>query len=99
MSVRQPASFLARLQHQGRAIAAKRHWESNDLWVGFRIVSPAQEPSDAEKQKFWDDPDPVTKETIQGQNRDMHEIVLEVKENAGKLRRIYPLFRTLINND
>ena len=51
------------------------HWESNDVWVGFRIVSPTKEPAEAEKQKFWDDPDPVTKETVRGQSREMHEII------------------------
>ena len=51
------------------------HWESNDLWVGFRLVSPAKDPTEAEKQRFWDDPDPVTKDTVQGQSREMHEII------------------------
>ncbi|HET6246328.1 MAG TPA: formylglycine-generating enzyme family protein [Tepidisphaeraceae bacterium] len=51
------------------------HWESNDEWVGFRLVCPMKEPSEAEKQKFWDDPDPVTKKIVRGQSREMHEII------------------------
>ena len=51
------------------------HWESDDLRVGFRVVRPAIEPSEAEKQKFWDDPDPVTKATVRGQSRETHEII------------------------
>ncbi len=45
---------------------------------------PVKEPSEAEKQKFWDDPDPATKETIQGQSREMHEILPQEKEAGGK---------------
>ena len=40
------------------------HWLSDGFWLGFRIVRPAKEPTDAEKQKFWDADDEDTAEIL-----------------------------------
>src|SRR5262249_2457130 len=61
------------MRHQLKASVNERdpqlprspHWYSNGFWVGMRLVSPAKEPSDAEKSKFWDTPDPMTSKILQ----------------------------------
>jgi formylglycine-generating enzyme required for sulfatase activity len=50
------------------------HWEADGVWVGFRVLSPVKEPPDAEKRRWWFDPDPVTAKTIE-RDREHHEIV------------------------
>ena len=43
------------------------HWDCNSFWIGFRVIAPVREPTEAEKHKFWDSTDSETAETI---NRD-----------------------------
>ncbi len=50
------------------------YWRTEGFWVGFRVVSPATEPSEAEKQKFWNADDPITMKTIR-RDRDRHEVI------------------------
>lgn len=40
------------------------HWLSDGFYIGFRVVSPVKEPSEAEKHKWWDVDDPRTERTI-----------------------------------
>ena len=52
------------------------HYEVNAFWVGFRVVSPLREPSDAEKQKYWAGDDPQTIRALrQRHDRQIREIV------------------------
>ena len=41
------------------------HWLSDGFMVGFRVVAPVKQPSEAEKHKWWDVDDPVTEKAIQ----------------------------------
>jgi formylglycine-generating enzyme required for sulfatase activity len=50
------------------------HWLSDAFWLGFRVVSPAVEPSEAEKLKFWDVDDKYT-EGVLGRDREIREII------------------------
>jgi len=36
------------------------HWMGDAFYVGFRVVSPAKEPADVEKRKWWDADDAAT---------------------------------------
>ena len=40
------------------------HWLSDGFWLGFRIVRPVKEPTEAEKHKFWDVDDEDTAEIL-----------------------------------
>ena len=37
------------------------HWSTRGTWIGFRVVSPAKEPTEAEKRRFWDADDALTR--------------------------------------
>jgi formylglycine-generating enzyme required for sulfatase activity len=50
------------------------HWETCGFWVGFRVVSPAKEPADAEKLRFWNADDAQTIETLK-RDREFHEVI------------------------
>jgi formylglycine-generating enzyme required for sulfatase activity len=50
------------------------HWMSDGFWLGFRLVSPAKEPSEAEKNRFWDADDDITRKTLE-RDREIREIV------------------------
>ena len=50
------------------------HWLSDGFFIGFRVVAPVKEPSEAEKLKWWNADDPVTIKTIQ-RDRERWEIV------------------------
>jgi formylglycine-generating enzyme required for sulfatase activity len=49
------------------------HWLSDGFWIGFRVVSPAKEPSDAEKHKYWDVDDDYTAKILQ-RDREIRDI-------------------------
>jgi formylglycine-generating enzyme len=49
------------------------HWISEGFWVGFRIMSPVAEPSDAEKHKYWDADDDYTKKVLE-RDRELRDI-------------------------
>jgi formylglycine-generating enzyme required for sulfatase activity len=50
------------------------YWRTEGFWVGFRVVAPMKEPTEAEKNKFWNADDPVTQKTSQ-RDRDRHELI------------------------
>ena len=51
------------------------HWYSSGFWTGLRLVSPAVEPSDAEKAKYWA-PDPGTANILeQKADRQIRELI------------------------
>ena len=49
---------------RGQVVDGKVAWYQVSLGVGFRVVSPAREPTEDEKRRFWDADDPVTIETL-----------------------------------
>jgi formylglycine-generating enzyme required for sulfatase activity len=50
------------------------HWLSAGFWIGFRVVSPLKEPSEAEKDRYWNADDEMTKRTIQ-RDREIRELL------------------------
>jgi formylglycine-generating enzyme required for sulfatase activity len=61
------------------------HWLSAGFWIGFRVVSPAAEPSEAEKLKFWNADDKLTRTTIYSRDRERHELIdMPAAPAAGK---------------
>ena len=54
------------------------HWLTEGFSLGFRVVSPAVEPTEEEKIKFWDVDDDYTKRTLQ-RDREIREIIKSVK--------------------
>ena len=55
------------------------YWQSEGFWLGFRVVSPAIEPSEAEKVKFWQAEDDDTKASS-NRDRDAHEVIESPKK-------------------
>jgi len=53
-------------------------WQTDGFWLGFRLVSPAIEPNEAEKQKFWEADDDDTKNSS-NRDKDAHEILPPAK--------------------
>ena len=60
------------------------HWETAAYWVGIRVVSPATEPPEAEKRRFWNADDDFTREVIRG-DREIHELI-EAPAGQGEKR-------------
>lgn len=54
------------------------HWMSDGFWIGFRVVAPINEPSEADRNKYWDVDDPVTKRVIE-RDREIREIIAPKK--------------------
>ena len=50
------------------------YWLTEGFWIGFRVVSPVKQPSQADMQKFWEADDPSTKEIL-SRDREIREIV------------------------
>jgi formylglycine-generating enzyme required for sulfatase activity len=50
------------------------HWLTEGNWIGFRVVSPAVEPSEAEKHRCWDVDDANTRDILT-RDREIREIV------------------------
>ncbi len=50
------------------------HWLSDGFWVGFRVISPAVEPTEAEKLKYWDVDDEYTRKVLE-RDREIREII------------------------
>jgi len=50
------------------------HWLSDGHTIGFRVVSPVKEPSEAEKLKWWEADDTRTVETLK-RDREQRELV------------------------
>jgi formylglycine-generating enzyme required for sulfatase activity len=60
--------------HNVMDIPESPHWSTSGFWIGFRVVSPATEPPEAEKLRYWNADDPITQEAIRG-SRELHELV------------------------
>ena len=50
------------------------HWESENFWVGFRLVSPMSVPTDAEKQQFWNPDLQLTRKRMM-RDKDRYEAI------------------------
>ena len=50
------------------------HWSTLGTWIGFRVVSPVKEPTEAEKRRFWDADDAVTRAGVR-RDRTVRELV------------------------
>ena len=57
------------------------HWMSDGFYIGFRVVSPVKEPTEAEKRKWWEADDEMTIKTIQ-RDRERRAVV-----SPGKIDR------------
>ena len=53
---------------------------SNAFWLGFRVVSPIQEPSPAEKHKYWDADDKYTEHILETREREIRDIPMKGAE-------------------
>ncbi|MDB5299893.1 MAG: hypothetical protein JWO87_1556 [Phycisphaerales bacterium] len=62
------------LNKQDPQLPKSPHWLTDAFWLGFRVVSPAVEPSEAEKLKYWDVDDKYT-EGVLGRDREIREII------------------------
>ena len=77
------AGSSRQLNEEDPQLPKSPHWLSDAFFVGFRIVSPAKEPSEAEKLKWWEADDPITIKTIQ-RDRERREIVQPGDTETGK---------------
>ena len=50
------------------------YWLTEGFWIGFRVVSPVKEPSEAEKLKYWDADEDMTKDILK-RDREIREIL------------------------
>jgi formylglycine-generating enzyme len=50
------------------------HWETDGFWVGFRVMCPAREPPEAQKNRYGNADDPATVETLK-RDRELIELV------------------------
>jgi len=57
------------------------HWLSDGFNIGFRVVAPVTEPSEADKHKYWDVDDDVTKNAME-RDREIRELINPVGTNA-----------------
>ncbi|HEX4794201.1 MAG TPA: formylglycine-generating enzyme family protein [Humisphaera sp.] len=67
------------LNVQDPQVPKSPYWQSEGFWLGFRVVSPAIEPSEAEKAKFWQAEDDDTKASS-NRDRDAHEVIESPKK-------------------
>jgi formylglycine-generating enzyme len=59
------------------------HWSSSGFWIGFRVVSPAAEPTEAEKLRYWNADDVVTLKMLRT-GRYVHEVIEPPTAPAGR---------------
>ena len=52
------------------------HWLTDGFSLGFRIVAPLAEPTEAEKNRFWNVDDPLTS-TVLERDREHREIIVK----------------------
>jgi formylglycine-generating enzyme required for sulfatase activity len=53
------------------------HWYSDGFAIGMRLVSPAKEPIEVEKMKYWDEIDPMTANHLkQKEDKQVREMVI-----------------------
>jgi formylglycine-generating enzyme required for sulfatase activity len=50
------------------------YWLTEGFWIGFRVISPLKEPTEAEKLKFWDADDETTKRVLE-RDREIREMI------------------------
>jgi len=60
------------------------HWLTEAFSNGFRVVSPAQEPPEAEKLKYWDADDQSTIRITEGRDREIREVIPPAQPAAAK---------------
>lgn len=53
---------------------------TDGFWIGFRVVSPLREPSEAEKEKYWDCDDPSFRRIVRERAFYRHEVFPEARE-------------------
>jgi formylglycine-generating enzyme required for sulfatase activity len=51
------------------------YWLTEGFWIGFRVVSPVKEPSEAEKSKYWEADDETTKDILK-RDREQREVLI-----------------------
>ena len=51
------------------------HWLSDGFWIGFRVMSPAKEPSEADKLRYWNVDDEYTAKILEQRDREIRELV------------------------
>ena len=75
--------FRANFNQKDPQLPKSPHWITEGFWIGFRVVSPVKQPTEAEKTKFWDVDDEVTRETLkQREERTVRELI-EAEPVAG----------------
>jgi len=62
------------LNEEDPQIPKSPHWLSDAFFVGFRVISPVNPPSEAEKLKWWNADDDVTAKTIL-RDRERRELI------------------------
>jgi len=62
------------MNHTDPQLPKSPYWMSDGFYIGFRVVSPAVGPSEAEKLKWWNADDRQTLTTIQ-RDREQRELV------------------------
>jgi formylglycine-generating enzyme required for sulfatase activity len=67
------AASSEKLNIKDPQIPQSPHWLSDAFDVGFRVVSPSKEPSEAEKHKYWDVDDDYTAKVLQ-RDREIRDI-------------------------
>lgn len=56
------------------------HWMTAGFWIGFRVVSPLREPSEAEKEKYWDCDDASFRKIVRERAFYRHEVFPEARK-------------------
>lgn len=50
------------------------HWLTEGFNLGFRVIAPLKEPTEAEKHKYWDVDDPYTAKVLE-RDREIREVI------------------------
>jgi formylglycine-generating enzyme required for sulfatase activity len=67
---------------QDPQIPQSPYWLTEGFWIGFRVIAPLKEPSEAEKHRYWDVDDETTKGIVESRDRERREII-KPPANAG----------------
>ena len=59
------------------------HWLSDGFWIGFRVIAPLKEPSEEDKNKYWNADDEATIRTTQ-RDREIRELLQQPSLIPGK---------------
>ena len=77
----------AKINNRDPQLPRSPHWYSNGFWVGFRLVAPVNQPSEAEKQKFWDDADKQIANILQQHKDKTRREVIEAPAGAAAAQK------------